>query len=79
MWLCSLRGGTGQVAHIISKLAQRPRQSYKYYQIKQETHYILFQVNEPCDCCKMKSQARKEFDEGITKVNLLRIKSAIEC
>ena len=65
------RGGTEQVA-LIRKLTQRPRKSYKYHQIKKEDHYILFfQVNEPCDYCKLKSHAHKEFDEGIAKVELL--------
>ena len=67
------------VAYLIPKLAQRPRKSYKYHRIEQEAHYILFQVNEPCDCCKLKSDENKEFDEGITKVKLLRVKSTIEC
>ena len=58
--------------HLIPKLTQRPRKYYKYHQIEQETHYILFfQVNEHCDCCKMKSQAHKEFDEGVAKVELM--------
>ena len=58
------------MAHLTSKLTQRHRQSYKYHRIEQEAHYILFQVNEPCDCCKLKIQAHKDFDEGITKVGL---------
>ena len=61
------------MAHLIAKLTQRPRQSYKYHRIEQEAHYILFQVNEPCDCYKLKNQAYKEFDEGITKVKLLTL------
>ena len=67
------------MAHLITKLTQRPRQSYKYHRIEQDAHYIPFQVNEPCDYCKLKSQAQKEFNEGIAKVKLLRVKSAIEC
>ena len=67
------------MAHLISKLTQRPRKYYKYHRIEQEAHYILFQVNEHSDSCKLKSQAHKEFDEGIAKVNLLRVKSSIEC
>ena len=59
------------MAHLISKLTQIPRKYYKYHQIEHEDHYILFQVNEPCDCYKLKSQAHKEFDEGIAKVELL--------
>ena len=59
------------MAHLISKLAQIRRKSYKNHRIEQEAYYILFQVNEPCDCCKLKSQAHKVFDEGIAKVKLL--------
>ena len=79
MWSCSLRGGTEQVAHLISKLTQRPQKSYKYHRIEQDAYYILFQVNEPCDFCKLKSQAHKEFDEGIAKVKLMRVNYTIEC
>ena len=66
------------MAHLIEKLTQILGQSYKYHRIEQEAHYILFQVNEPCDYCKLKSQAHKEFDEGIAKVKLPIFKSTIE-
>ena len=59
------------MAHLITKLTQRPEKSYKHHQIKQETHYILFQVNEPRGLCKLKIQEHKEFDEGIAKVESL--------
>jgi len=54
-----MRGGTKKVAHLIEKLTQIPRKSHKYHWIKQESHYILFQVIEPCDCCKLKIQAHE--------------------
>ena len=59
-----MRGGTEQVAHLISEHTQRPIKSYKYHRIEQEAHYILSQVNEPCDCCKLNSQEHKEFNEN---------------
>ena len=34
MWPCSLRGGTELVAHLIPKLTQRRRKSYKHHQIE---------------------------------------------
>ena len=67
------------MAHLIPNMTKIPRKYYKYHQIEKEGHYsFFFQVNEPCDCCKLESQAHKEFDEGITKVKLLRVESAIE-
>ena len=59
------------MAHLISILTQKYRKYYKYHRIEQEDHYILLHVNKPCDCCKLKSQTHKEFDEGIAKVKLL--------
>ena len=64
--------GTKLVAHLIPKVTQRPKKSYKYHQIEQDAHSsFCFQVNEPCDCCKLKIQAHKEFDDGIAKAELL--------
>ena len=34
--------------------------------------------NELCDCCKLKSQAHKESDEGIAKA-ICWVKSVVEC
>ena len=67
------------MSHLISKLTQRPRKYYKYHRIVQKGHYIIFQVDEPSDYGKLKSQEHKEFDEGIVEVKLLRVKSSIEC
>ena len=67
------------MAYLITKLTQRPSKYYKYHRIEQGAYYIVFQVNEPCDCRKLKIQEHKEFDEGIAKVELLRVNSSIEC
>ena len=55
---------------INSKLTLRPRKYYINHQIEQEAHHPFWFLREwLCDCCKLKSQAHKEFDEGIAKSN----------